>query len=192
MRSITFGPTSYFESSLNRDEPPEFDNQPSSNRSQDRNQAANPSSFQNPNPQRSNEVAFFSCDNLFRESLVGHRELAMKKGCKCKFAFDPQRTFQSYCYEFCGVLNIQMQELKFFLKDREVPYQRQTRKPCTIHVYHFSASSKPESNSLKPAFSELFEKGIYSDITLIVNGEAIKAHRCVLIARSEKFRVMLQ
>lgn len=47
-------------------------------------------------------------------------------------------------------------------------------------------------NSLILAYTELLEKGNYSDIDLIINGETIKAHKCILIARSDKFRVMLQ
>jgi hypothetical protein len=45
---------------------------------------------------------------------------------------------------------------------------------------------------LKPAFNELLEKGLYSDIELVINGTVIKAHKCILIARSEKFKAMLE
>ncbi len=37
----------------------------------------------------------------------------------------------------------------------------------------------------------MLEKGIYSDIDIVINGQVIKAHKCILTARSEKFRVML-
>lgn len=38
----------------------------------------------------------------------------------------------------------------------------------------------------------LFESGEYSDITFVVQGEAVPLHRCLLTARSEYFRDMLQ
>jgi hypothetical protein len=46
-------------------------------------------------------------------------------------------------------------------------------------------------NSLGPAFLSLLTKGMFSDIEIVVNGESLKCHKCILIARSEKFRVML-
>jgi hypothetical protein len=66
------------------------------------------------------------------------------------------------------------------------------RKPCEIEVLHYIDISKPETNSLKPAYGQLLRKGLYSDIDLIINGShTIKAHKCILIARSEKFKAML-
>lgn len=35
------------------------------------------------------------------------------------------------------------------------------------------------------------ENGYFSDLEILVNGESIKCHKCILIARSEKFSVML-
>lgn len=39
------------------------------------------------------------------------------------------------------------------------------------------------------------EKGLYSDIDIVINGEeatAIKSHKAILMARSEKFRAMIE
>jgi hypothetical protein len=97
-----------------------------------------------------NEVIFYASENLFREGFTSwggagshHRELAMKKYCKCKFAFDPQRTFQSYCFEFCGLLNIRMGDVRFYLGNREAPMSRTVKKPVIIEVQglHGSISS---------------------------------------------------
>lgn len=123
--------------------------------------------------------------------MFGHKELAMKKYCKCKFAFDAARNYQSYCFELCGLLNLLSKDVKFFINNREVSLQRQIRKPCEIEVFHDVDSSKPENNSLKPAFNQLLENGLYSDIDLVVNGVTLKAHKCILISRSEKFKAML-
>lgn len=52
-------------------------------------------------------------EDLYRDNIVGTRELAIKKYCKCKLEFDESRTYLSYCYEFCGLLNIRFGEMKF-------------------------------------------------------------------------------
>jgi len=92
-------------------------------------------------------VIFYASEHLFREGFTSlgsagshHRELAMKKHCKCKFTYDPTRTYQSYCYEFCGLLNLRMQDVRFYLGSREAPLQRTLRKPCLIEVQ--SATSR--------------------------------------------------
>jgi hypothetical protein len=137
----------------------------------------------------------------------------MKKHCKCKFAFDSSRTFQSYCYEFCGLLNIRLNDVRFYLGNREAPFSRTVRKPCIIEVQsgHGSSANSGRSSTtggqqqssntnvangtIQSATRELLEKGLYSDIDIVVNNDAtqiIKAHKAILMARSEKFRGMLE
>jgi len=84
-----------------------------------------------------------------------------------------------------------MGDVKFFIKSREVALMRQVRKAVRIDVYSHNSSSKNSLNSLKPAFNDLLNKGIYSDLEIVVNGEIMKAHKCILIARSDKFKSML-
>jgi len=45
--------------------------------------------------------------------------------------------------------------------------------------------------ALGPAFSSLLETGLYSDLKIVINDDELKAHKCILTARSEKFNVML-
>jgi len=66
--------------------------------------------------------------------MIGSKELAIKKYCKCKFAFDSGRTYESYVFEFCGLLNVKMKDLRFQVGRREVVMSRQIRKPCEILV----------------------------------------------------------
>jgi hypothetical protein len=156
-----------------------------------------------------NEVIFYSSENLFREGFTSaggagshHRELAMKKHCKCKFAYDSQRTFQSYCFEFCGLLNIRMNDVKFYLGNREPPMGRSVRKPCIIEVQsnHGSSvrsgqSASHQNTCLQIAIRELMDRGLYSDIDIVINGDEgniIKSHKAILMARSEKFRAMIE
>ena len=46
-------------------------------------------------------------------------------------------------------------------------------------------------NALGPAYLNLIETGLYSDLAIEVNGEAFKVHKCILTSRSEKFKCML-
>lgn len=78
---------------------------------------------------RSPEVIFFAGEDLYRDNIVGSRELAIKKHCKCKLEFDDSRTFESYCHEFCGLLNLRFQDVQFMSGRKEVPMQRTVKKP---------------------------------------------------------------
>ena len=75
-------------------------------------------------------------EDLFRDNIVGTRELAIKKYCKCKLEFDDSRSYASYCQEFCGLLNIRYNDLKFMQGRKEVPMSRNVKKPCEIIVHY--------------------------------------------------------
>ena len=75
-------------------------------------------------------------EDLYRDNIVGTRELAIKKYCKCKLEFDNSRSYASYCQEFCGLLNIRFTDLKFMQGRKEVPQLRTVKKPCEIIVYY--------------------------------------------------------
>ena len=96
------------------------------------------SSGGNPTPLKSTELVFYAGEDLYRDSVVGTRELAIKKYCKCKLEFDGARTYESYCFEFCGLLNLRFQDIKFTLhgSTKEVTFQRTVKKPCEILVYY--------------------------------------------------------
>ena len=46
-------------------------------------------------------------------------------------------------------------------------------------------------NALGPAYHNLIETGLYSDLAIQVNGEAFHVHKCILTSRSEMFKCML-
>ena len=146
---------------------------------------------------KSSEVVFFAGEDLFRDSMVGTRELAIRKHCKCKFDLDDERTFESYCFEFCGLLNLHYSEIKFMIGSKDIVMARTVRKACQILVFYNTLQKKVGSSGitsdfgLRSAYSQLFETGVYSDIEIVVNGEKLSAHKCILAARSEKFKVML-
>ena len=86
--------------------------------------------------QKNSEVVFFAGEDLYRDNIVGTRELAIKKYCKCKLQYDDSRTYESYCWEFCGLLNIRFSDIKFLQGRKEVAMQRNLKKPCEIYVYY--------------------------------------------------------
>ena len=90
---------------------------------------------------RNLEVTFFAMEDLFRDNIVGTRELAIKKYCKCKLQFDDSRSYASYCHEFCGLLNIRFSDIRFFQGRKEVPMMRTVKKPTEIIVYYNKLTS---------------------------------------------------
>ncbi len=206
MRSISFGPTSYLEDS--RQYSRHSDDEDDGQNTHISNESMGANSYSSSYRGSLNEVIFYASENLFREGFtVGggagghHRELAMKKCCKCKFAFDSQRTYQSYCFEFCGLLNLRMNDCRFYLGTRELSMSRSVKKPCIIEVQSTGGSSnrsQTTNNSnqccLQQAIRSLLDTGLYSDLELVVNQDSenpIRVHRGLLMARSEKFRAML-
>ena len=122
----------------------------------------------------------------------------MRKQCKCKFDLDDTRTFESYCFEFCGLLNVHYSEIKFLINNKDIVMARTVKKACEILVFYNIQQKKAGGSSgivsdhgLSSAYSSLFETGLYSDIEIVVNGEKLVAHKCILTARSEKFKTML-
>jgi len=86
-------------------------------------------------------VTFFAMEDLFRDNIVGTRELAIKKYCKCKLQFDDSRSYASYCHEFCGLLNIRFSDIRFFQGRKEVAMMRTIKKPCELIVYYNKLTS---------------------------------------------------
>lgn len=142
--SVSFGPTNYFDIdeevrlssrrlSMSRETSPTMRSHISSSQSA----RATTTSRQ---PLVTSEVTFYAGEDLYRDSVVGTRELAIKKYCKCKLEFDETRTFESYCFEFCGVLNLKIQDLKFMLNGshKEIAMMRTVKKPSEILVYYWN------------------------------------------------------
>ena len=90
-------------------------------------------------------LIFYAGESLYRENLFGNKEVAIKKFCKVKFVFEAERTYESFCHEFCGLLNLQIRDLKFFIGNSELTLQRSARKPCEIDVYHSFHFANSES-----------------------------------------------
>jgi len=61
---------------------------------------------------------------------------------------------------------------------------------CHVKVLHTSEFNMRAPNSLKTSFLTLLNSGIFSDTTLKLENELIKAHKCILVSRSPKFNAM--
>ena len=86
-------------------------------------------------------MTFFAREDLYRDNIVGTRELAIKKYCKCKLQFDDSRSYASYAHEFCGLLNVRFSDIRFFMGRKEVAMMRTVKKPCEIIVYYNKLTS---------------------------------------------------
>ena len=64
--------------------------------------------------------------------------------------------------------------------------------PHSISEYEYPRSAKPKKSvdPLREDYLKLLETSQNSDVTFIVNGEKIKAHKTILAARSDYFRNM--
>ena len=144
-------------------------------------------------------------------------ETVMAKQDRVKFELDHVRTYLSYCAEFCGKFNLQLRHLKFMLGGKEIVPQRNPVSQCEIVVL---PRTNPASDALKDSLSKIMHNSIYCDVELHVYGKAteerkeyaeitdspgastqassedkpntIKAHKCILMARSPKFEAMLR
>jgi len=64
----------------------------------------------------------------------------------------------------------------------------------TVYKIHFCFTEKETElpSSLQTDFKYLYSNKVFTDITFLVEGQKIEAHKCVLAARCEKFRAMFQ
>jgi len=67
----------------------------------------------------------------------------------------------------------------------------------TVYRIHFCSSEKDTDITVLPStfqvdFKYLYSNKLFTDITFIIEGQKLQAHKCVLAARCEKFRAMLQ
>jgi len=67
----------------------------------------------------------------------------------------------------------------------------------TVYKVHFCSSEKDTDITVLPStfqgdFKFLHANKVFADITFVIEGQKILAHKCVLAARCEKFRAMLQ
>lgn len=138
-----------------------------------------------------NKVIFRAGEDLYHNEQSKGKEVVLKRGKSVKFDYDAERTFNSYCCEFWGKINLKLNTLNFVLKNHRVAMHRNVKRPCEISVY-MSTDASSDTNKFLSALMNLFQEGEHSDLTIKIGSSAeFKVHKCVLAARSPKLKVML-
>ena len=125
-------------------------------------------------------VTFKANENIYKIGQKRYRELAIKKGKRVNMVLDTERQFQSYVNEYCGKYNIS--DLTFTVDSgTKLIMHKSPKQKTLINVSQNKSNSETFINSMP-----------FSDIMIKINGETeIKAHRCILVSRSPKFKAML-
>lgn len=134
------------------------------------------------------DIIFEAGEDLYSQTKA---QLLVLQCSSVKFPIAKPRRFQSYCYEFCGVIGLSFKTLRFLSLGRDMSPDLAISTSCLVKVYHTSDFNMSVSNPLKSSLLGLFRGGNYSDITLRINGKLdLNAHKCILASRSAKFEGM--
>jgi beta-galactosidase beta subunit len=81
--------------------------------------------------------------------------------------------------------------LRFKVNERDLKLDSQVRQSCIVKVYSIEDSMLLGGNALKDSLMKLKNSKKYTDIEIILQEhEVIKAHKCLLASRSQKFKMM--
>jgi len=133
------------------------------------------------------DIIFEAAEDLYNNSKT---QVLLLKNCYKNIPIAKPRNFQSYCYEFCGIVGVTYSTVRFLIGGRDVNPDFCIMSNCHVKVLHTSEFNLQPPNSLKAAFMGLLNAGTFSDVTLNVNGEIIQCHKCILVTRSAKFEAM--
>jgi len=133
------------------------------------------------------DIIFEAAEDICNNSKT---QILLLKNCYKIIPIAKPRQFQSYCYEFCGIVGSSYSTLRFLIGGRDVNPEICLMSNCHVKVLHTSEFNLQPPNSLKTSFLTLLNSGIFSDITLKLDNELIKAHKCILVSRSPKFNAM--
>jgi hypothetical protein len=92
----------------------------------------------------------------------------MLKGAVKTVQITKNRMFQSYVNEFCGMVGLASNTLKFHIDKRELNPTKIVNSSCLIKVTHTNEFHNAPNNSLKPALRSVLDNGYCSDIKLVV------------------------
>ena len=124
------------------------------------------------------------------EDLFMNYSLVLTKGSHKRIPLARARIAQSYIYEFCGMLGVSTNSLRFSLESRPIDPSTIILGPCIVKVYHNASILESSQNSLQPALLELYTTGLQSDAIIYVNNKRFAVHKCILMCRSPKFKAM--
>lgn len=133
------------------------------------------------------DIIFEAVEDLYNNSKT---QVLLLKSCYKTIQIAKPRNFQSYCYEFCGIVGVSFNTVRFLIGGRDVNPDLSIMSNCHVKVLHTAEFNLQPANSLKAAFVGLLNQGTFSDVILNINGEAFHCHKCILVSRSAKFEGM--
>ena len=141
----------------------------------------------NRSQQHYEEIVIVAGESLL--DMSGNRRVTVQKGTVKTYEHCQARTYRSYCLEYCGQNNLSFSKCQFLVNSREVDLDRKVLDPCEIVVL---SGGTAKGTSLQQALADCFARGMYSNFTLLFKGESMRVHKAILVARSPKFRAMMQ
>jgi len=137
--------------------------------------------------QQTYDIIFEADQDLYNTSKT---QVLLLKHCTKTIPIAKPRTFQSYCYEFCGVVGLTFSTVRFLIGGRDQNPESCIMSSTIVKVIHTAEFGLQPPNSLKMSFVNLLETGLFADVVLKINSEEIQAHKCILASRSAKFEAM--
>lgn len=111
-------------------------------------------------------MAFEAVEDL---SNVSKTQVLLFKGSSKSIPVDfESRTFQSYCFEFCGLTGLSYKTLRFRNLNRDIRPDTAISASCVFQVSHRIEFSIESRNSLQTAMAGAFKSGYLSDVTVRV------------------------
>ena len=115
----------------------------------------------------------------------------MLKGSVKSVTLTKNRMFQSYVNEFCGMVGLASNTLRFHIEKKEINPCKIVNSSCLVRVAHTAEFHNAPNNSLKPALRSILDNGFCSDLTIYVQNKPLKVHKCILTVRSPKFATLI-
>lgn len=132
-------------------------------------------------------IVFQACEDLTTPSKT---KIVKRNGDEESFYISRPRNFQSYCYEYCGKLDLPFKNLKFKINEKEVRSDYIVRSSCIVKVYNMIEDSTTKGSALKESMLQLQNSKKFADVKILIGSEIILAHKCLLATRSTKFKMM--
>lgn len=132
-------------------------------------------------------MVFQPCEDLTTPSQT---KIIKRNGEEESIYVSKPRNFQSYCYEYCGKLDMPYKNLKFRVNDKEVRNDYIVRSSCIVKVLNNFGESLIGGSALKESLMKLQHTQKFADVKLLIGSETILAHKCLLATRSTKFKMM--
>ena len=134
------------------------------------------------------DVIFEAGEDLYD---AGKRKILLMNHSLIKLPVSKNRILSSYCHEFTGLTGLNHKTLRFLSLGRDINPEMTLNLNFLIKVEHTAEFNIKVEDPLKNSLRQMFNMGLFSDVVLnINNSNKIKAHKCLLTTRSQKFFAM--